>query len=47
MSLWINPDPSRPALAENMPIDTGNARTAALYAVCAVGLIVAVALVLP
>ncbi len=45
--MWINSDPSQPALAENATIDTGTARSAALYVLFAIGLITAAAMVLP
>jgi hypothetical protein len=44
---WINPDPRQPALADPTPIDTGTARSAALCTVCAIGFVLALALVLP
>lgn len=45
--MWINPDPSQPALAERASIDVGTPRRALLCAVLAIGIIAAASLVLP
>jgi hypothetical protein len=45
--MWINPDPSQPALAERAPIDVGTPRRALLCAILAIGIIAAASMVLP
>lgn len=45
--MWINPDPTQPALSDRAPIDVGTPRQALFCAILAIGLIAAASMVLP